>query len=333
MIKNYSKAEIIEFLTNYPEQAKFDWKKDINISNDHKKSELVKDVIAIANAHGTSDGIIIYGVDPKSDDPIIGINVTLDDATIQQIVNSKINKPIDFLYLEQDIDGHQIGIIKIIKNQKRPFIVKRNYGILKHGTIPIRKGSSTDFAFDEDLEKMYRDHKRTDYIHTQASALQKMIYEDTPISSIVGEYLELMKAHEDKEEIEWATGELTGIDRSLMVEKFGYRRLNGFLSIVDIDDPGFFTLEQIRTENPDYFWEFKLYIHLPILELEQYIPKEKNTNIFIKMSVPTKSFLEQGYELELLKKYDTLFYYLLPIEIEKVFISIKHNILNRLITL
>jgi predicted HTH transcriptional regulator len=131
MIKKLSRHEVIEMLKSYPEQSKFEWKQDLNISSEDKKSEIVKDVIAIANAHGTSDGYILYGVAPTEDDPIKGITSSLDDATIQQIVNSKIDRHIDFLYYDQEIDGRKIGVIKINKNQKRPFIVKRDFGVLK----------------------------------------------------------------------------------------------------------------------------------------------------------------------------------------------------------
>lgn len=112
-------------------------------------------MVAIANAHGTSDGYILYGVDPKDDNPIKGITSSIDDATIQQIVNSKIDRSIDFQYYEQEIDGRKIGVLKINRNQKRPFIVKENYGVLKKNTILIRKGSSTDAANYDDLQKMY----------------------------------------------------------------------------------------------------------------------------------------------------------------------------------
>jgi len=61
MIRRFTKNKIIEMLNSYPEQSKFDWKKEINISTKSKKSEIAKDVIAIANAHGASDGYILYG--------------------------------------------------------------------------------------------------------------------------------------------------------------------------------------------------------------------------------------------------------------------------------
>lgn len=320
-------------LNSYPEQSKFDWKQDINISSNRKKSEIAKDVIAIANAHGTSDGYLLYGVNPGKNDPIVGITNTVDDANIQQIVNSKVKKPIDFLYFEQEIDGRTIGIIKIRKDQKRPFIVKDDFGVLRQSTTPIRKGSSTDFASDEDLEKMYYDPKRTEYVHTRAKALLEKIYNDAPVSFIVGEYLEIMKMIEDKDEIKWATLELKGIPPTVDQKKFDYRRLKGHLSFVDIQYAGFYSLDQIRLEKPEYYSEFRVLINRPILELEQYIPKGKTDSVFIKMTMPSKALIDYGIKSDLLKQTDVVFFYLLPIEIEKTLISIKQRVLNRLISL
>jgi len=332
MIKKFSKEEVIEMLNSYPEQSKFDWKKEINISNEYKKSEIAKDVIAIVNAHGNTDGFIIYGVNPEKEDPIIGISTTIDDATIQQIVNSKVKKPIDFLYFEEELEGKKIGIIKVTKNQKRPFIVKGDYGILKKETIPIRKGSSTDFASDEDLEKMYYDPKRTEYIHIRATALLNKIYEGASISFIVGEYHELMKMEEDKNEIDWANLELKGFElfKKEELKKHNYRQVKGYHSIMDIQYPGFYTFDQIRLENPKYFWEFTMFMNQPILELEQYI-QGGSKNAFIKATLPTKMFVEKGFNSDLLKQTDKIFFYVLRIEIEKVITSIKQKILNRLI--
>ena len=336
MIKKLTEEEIIKKLNSYPEQSKFDWKKEINLLNEHKKSEIAKDVIAIANAHGNTDGFIIYGVNPEKEDPIIGTSTTIDDATIQQIVNSRVKKSIDFLYFEEELKGKKIGIIKITKNQKRPFIVKENYGILKKGTIPIRKGSSTDFASEEDLEKMYYDPKRTDYIHIKATALLNNIYEGATISFIVGEYLELMKMIGDKNEIAWATSELKGTEtlkENNLIEKHSYRQVRGYLSIRDIQYPGSYTFDQIRLKEPDYFRESVIFMNHPILELEQWIPKGEKRNTFLKYTFPTKMFVEKDINLGLLKQLDNIFFYVLPIEIEKAITSIKQKILNRLISL
>jgi len=211
MIEKLSRDEMIQMLKSYPEQSKFEWKRDLNISNPHKKSEIVKDVIAIANAHGSSDGYILYGVDPRENDPIQGITSSLDDATIQQIVNSKIDRSIDFQYYEQEIDGRKIGVLKINKNQKRPFIVNGDYGVLKKDTILIRKGSSTDAANRDDLQKMFFDSNQIEYVHIRASALSEMIHKDASISFVINEYLEIMKMIGDKSEMEWSTLELKGI--------------------------------------------------------------------------------------------------------------------------
>lgn len=330
MIKNFSRDEIIQMVKSYPEQSKFDWKRDLNISSPHKKSEIVKDVIAIANAHGTSDGYILYGVDPKENDPIIGITISSDDASIQQIVSSKIDRYIDFQYFEPEIDGKKIGIIKIIKNQKRPFIVKVDFGVLKKDTILIRRGSSTDFANYDDLQKMYLDPKNIEYVHTRAVALLEMIHKDTSISFVINEYLEIMKMIEDIGEIEWSNLELKGIpitmDRQEQSKNFSYRILKGYLSFAEID-LGFYNFDQMRIENSKIFKKLKVFISEPILVLEQYLTN-KNKNNYLKMTIPKEQLI--GYQD---MGIDTFFFYFSSNEIMHALISIKQRILNRLICL
>lgn len=330
MIPRLSRNEVIEMLYNYPEQSKFEWKQDVNILNENKKSEMAKDVIAIANAHGTSDGYILYGVDPREKDPIKGITISLDDATIQQIVNSKIDRPIDFIYYDMEIDGKKIGLIKINNNQKRPYIVKVDYGKLEKNTIPIRRGSSTDFATEDDLQNMYSDPKRIENIHTRVTALRETIHKEGAISYIINEYLEIMKLIGDKSEIEWSTLELKGIPIEKGKKNFEYRIVNGYISHEDIVDPGIYNLEQIRIIHPEIFSEFKNLIGNPILVLEKL--KVSNKSNYIIMNIPGKLLREQGVDLQVTGN-DTFFFYVSPNEITRILISIRQRILDRLISL
>ena len=62
MITALTIDEILEFLTKAPEQAVFDWKIDFILPNDDdKKGEIIKDIVAIANASPLSYAFIIYG--------------------------------------------------------------------------------------------------------------------------------------------------------------------------------------------------------------------------------------------------------------------------------
>jgi len=95
MFRKLSLDEILELVKSSPEQALFDWKTDFELPNNpEKQSEIIKDIAAIANSASLSPGYIIYGVDPRQPDPVIGISNNYDDAKLQQLVADKIKPPI-----------------------------------------------------------------------------------------------------------------------------------------------------------------------------------------------------------------------------------------------
>ena len=86
-----SHTEIVAVLRETPEQALFDWKKDFTEpKDDASRGELVKDILAIANATAftKTPGRIFYGVNAKAPDPICGITTGWDDAQVQQLMRS-----------------------------------------------------------------------------------------------------------------------------------------------------------------------------------------------------------------------------------------------------
>jgi hypothetical protein len=332
MKRTLTKEEMMDIIKHCPEQDKYDWKRNINISTDEAKAELAKDVIAITNAHGDIDGYIIYGVNPNLEDPFVGIDNSYDDASIQQIVNSKITKNIRFLYFEQIIETKRIGIITIEGNQIRPFIVKEDYHVLKAGTTPIRRGSSTDFADERDFQLMMKDPQRLDNIAIKTSYIQKIIYDEAPVGLAITEYLELMKMQNDQEEIEWATRELKGYPTRLEIEEVDrigvqYRRVNGYFSIADIQYSGFYTFDQIRLQKPDYFWEWTMFFSKPIMELENMFMSDSQ---FGQIKVPTKDLIEQGFPKGI-KKSKILHFYFKKDQVDKILTGVRQRILSKLV--
>ena len=145
------------------EDSKIDFKRTLDIHTRQGKAELVKDVSAIANSEPVSDptGYYIIGA---SHTRLVDISqLNLDDATLQQIVNSRCHKPVIFQYRQFTIKGKTIGVIIIPKSDERPHLVSENYfdskqnKLLQKGTCYIRKGSSTDIATREDLDLMYEE--------------------------------------------------------------------------------------------------------------------------------------------------------------------------------
>ncbi|HBS6722256.1 TPA: ATP-binding protein [Klebsiella pneumoniae] len=118
-----------------------------NNGSENDKSELLKDILAIANSWRDGTGYILLGFKDHRPNPaeVVGIHDGIDDSRIQQFVNGKVKPKLTFSYEEHLYEGKTIGIISIPK-QKRPFYLTNAYGKLKSNVVYVRRGSSTDEA-------------------------------------------------------------------------------------------------------------------------------------------------------------------------------------------
>jgi len=157
---------VIDGLLFRNEGDTLDFKRDqykfVGEKNDHIKSELLKDILAMANSWGTGVRYIFIGIKENIPPPhdLHGLlaSAHIDDATIQQFVNQKTNKPIRFRYEALEHEGENVALIRIEdQTSERPFYLKKDYGPLKEEAIYIRRGSSTDIAKPEEVAKMGRD--------------------------------------------------------------------------------------------------------------------------------------------------------------------------------
>lgn len=149
---------MIEELLYEEESSTLDFKQEqypfIN-AEDHQKSELLKDILAFANAWRRNDAYILIGIEEVKGarSNILGIDTTLDDAALQQFVNSKTQRPIIFEYKNYQIENKTVGVIKIPLND-RPIYLKKDYGKLKKNVVYLRRGSSTVEAEPDEIAKM-----------------------------------------------------------------------------------------------------------------------------------------------------------------------------------
>lgn len=150
--------EMIDKLLYEDESAILDFKEDqykFIRASAKEKSELLKDILSFANAWRRSDAYILVGVKERKTgkSEIIGIMAHLDDASIQQFVNSKTQKPCDFSYLTVKTDSGDVGVIRI-PVQGRPIYLRQDYGKLKKDVVYVRRGSSCDIASPDEISKM-----------------------------------------------------------------------------------------------------------------------------------------------------------------------------------
>lgn len=110
--------EQVRILLNSTETNRVDYKRKMGFNNgtDQQKANLLKDVLAMANATHGDDGYLVFGVDHSlTGNKIIGIeeNDSVDNSRITNYINSKTNKNIEFYYYEYVILDKKIGILTI----------------------------------------------------------------------------------------------------------------------------------------------------------------------------------------------------------------------------
>ena len=121
------------------------------------KSELLKDIIAFVNAWRRSTAYILIGIEEikGSRSKVVGTSTSLDDAALQQFVNSKTQRPVEFSYQSFYFEGADVGIIEI-PVQERPIYLNKDFGKLKKETVYLRRGSATIIATPDEIARMGR---------------------------------------------------------------------------------------------------------------------------------------------------------------------------------
>jgi hypothetical protein len=127
-------------------------------SNNNEKSELLKDILAFANAWRDTNAYILIGVsekDGKGEIEGIQSSNVIDDANIQQFINSKTNNKIPFSCFTVNCKK---GIVQVIEIKEciseRPFYTTKDFGNIKKGIVKIKRGSSISDASPDEIAKM-----------------------------------------------------------------------------------------------------------------------------------------------------------------------------------
>lgn len=172
-------ATLINKLLYQAESSGLDFKRtqyDWSGKDENKKSEFLKDVLAMANAWREDDGhaYILLGFQSRSPLPaeVVGIESFIDDAHFQQFIGSKVKPKLRFSYEEFEYAGKKVGVVKIPK-QKRPFWVEKTYGKVHSNVVYVRRGSSTGEADPVEISQMQEDECRSVSSFITMSVLDK----------------------------------------------------------------------------------------------------------------------------------------------------------------
>lgn len=147
----------IRRLLDEPESNTLDFKREqYRLITDEDKGEFIKDILAFANAPRAKDAHIIIGVseEPRPPHALTGIAEPLHDHHLQQLVNTKLNRPVAFSYQALELDGVVVGVITILRSQHPPHHLTRDFGKLRKDTVYIRHGSSTAIATPDEIRSL-----------------------------------------------------------------------------------------------------------------------------------------------------------------------------------
>lgn len=151
-----------ESLLNESESSSLDFKRDQycigKSATDDVRSTVIKDILAMANSFRRSDAYIVVGVKSQLNGGYVlhGVSDHIDDASLQQFVNSKTNRAVDFVYKPVQYHGLMFGVVCIPK-QVRPLFLNKSFGSIDAGEVWYRRGSSNTVASPDVVASMGSD--------------------------------------------------------------------------------------------------------------------------------------------------------------------------------
>lgn len=143
-------VEKLMYLLTQSEGPKLDFKEDFNMDLHNKRSELSKDVIALANSQG-GRGYLIYGIEDKTK-VVKGVNKEkFGEERIQQLISLTIDPPVNIRIEYFVIENKDIVTITVFKSHNKPHQSRQT------GAFYIRRGSTTDTARIDEIALLFQE--------------------------------------------------------------------------------------------------------------------------------------------------------------------------------
>lgn len=129
-----------------------------------KHADLLKDVMALANARTDGDRYIVIGVDapPNAERRFLGVPLAelIDAAIWQQLVAENIEPHLDIEYSPFTISDKVLGVIRIPNPSDPPYMMKKDFSVLRRGDAFVRKGSFQARMTRADLDRIHSSKQR-----------------------------------------------------------------------------------------------------------------------------------------------------------------------------
>jgi hypothetical protein len=123
-----------------------------------KYKDLIKDIMAMANATREGKRFIVTGVKdlPSGDKEYFPIpkEEFVDQATYQQVLRENVEPSIEFSYYPVEVEGNTVGVFEIDNCNNPPYMMKKDYNGLNKGDCYVRKGSQQEKMTRRDLDEI-----------------------------------------------------------------------------------------------------------------------------------------------------------------------------------
>jgi len=162
-------SELDELIEFEQENTSLELKREQYLKPNYE--ELLKDIMAMANATISGDRHIIVGVKLFPDGTrkfwSIKRDEFIDSATYQQLVRENIEPEIPFEYSPYEFEEHLFGVFRIHDCNDQPYLMRKKFGQLQVGDGWIRKGTHKTRLTRRDYDRIRERQK-----HEFAGSLQ-----------------------------------------------------------------------------------------------------------------------------------------------------------------
>jgi hypothetical protein len=132
---------------------------DFKATQHPKHEDLLKDLIAMANANVSGDRLIIVGMKhlPDGSRKFWGIKQGefVDSATYHQLIRENVEPEIPFEYIPYQFEAYLLGVFRIYDCNDQPYTMRKDFGSLRAGDAFIRKGTHQPRLMRQDLDRIW----------------------------------------------------------------------------------------------------------------------------------------------------------------------------------
>ncbi len=150
--------ELLGQLLSKIEGDTLDFKRNqYKLESDRQKAQLIKDFICMANTPRSDSAYIVIGVASESGVPteVIDVDEHPDPAELSRIIAPKVSSMPQFDYRIVHYEGKRVGLIEILPDRRGvPFMLNRDFSILRKGVVYFRRNSENAEAGPIDIERI-----------------------------------------------------------------------------------------------------------------------------------------------------------------------------------